>query len=518
MLKQILLKIKESLISVLPISLLVLILSFTPLFDLTGSQRLIFILASIFLVIGIALFNLGADMAMSVIGEQVGSALMKSKKLWIIALVLFFMGMLITVAEPDLSVLANQVSKFLNNWALIFAVGAGVGIFLVIAVLKIIFKKDLSAMLIFFYMMLFAITALLLERGAKNFLALSYDTGGVTTGPITVPFIMALGLGIATTIGGRGAKENSFGLVSLCSIGPIIAVLFLGFFVDLDTLNSSGSSLFDMTNYFMSEDFGEVMVQYGYTVLNTIKEVTIALGLVVGFFLIINFMFIKLPKRKMIKIAIGIGYTFLGLVLFLSAASIGFLSVGFAMGNQMATNFGPVPIIIIGFVLGLVVVLAEPAVHVLTHQVEEVTMGGVKKKTMLIALCIGVGISIGLSMIRIYFDFSILYYLIPGYIISLGLSFFVPKIYTSIAFDSGGVASGPLTSSFILPFAIGACYYFHPANLLNDAFGIVAMVAMTPLITIQILGLNSQIKLKVKRSHRLKKINSSDDEQIINFM
>ena len=188
------------------------------------------------------------------------------------------------------------------------------------------------------------------------------------------------------------------------------------------------------------------------------------------------------------------------------------------MGNQMATNYGPVPIIIIGFVLGLVVVLAEPAVHVLTHQVEEVTMGGVKKKTMLIALCIGVGISIGLSMIRIYFDFSILYYLIPGYIISLGLSFFVPKIYTSIAFDSGGVASGPLTSSFILPFAIGACSVFNVDKLLVNAFGIVAMVAMTPLITIQILGLNSQIKLKVKRSHRLKKINSSDDEQIINFM
>ena len=515
MLRELWKKVRESLVSVLPVALIVIIMSFTPLFSLTGIQIGAFIFSTFFLIIGIALFNLGADMSMSIMGDQVGSALMRTKKLWLIGLVLFFLGLLITIAEPDLSVLASQVSNVLNEWALKLGIGLGVGIFLLLAVIKIIKKNDLSMMLIFFYMMMFAVTALLLEKGVGNFLALAYDSGGVTTGPITVPFIMALGLGIASTIGGRGYKENSFGLVALCSIGPIIAVLILGLTINPDKLD--GKNMFDLSSYEMAESFGDFMASFGKSLLHTTKDVSIALGLVVAFFLIINFTLIKLPKKKLIQIGIGILYTFVGLLLFLTAATVGYLSIGFSMGRQMADN--KVAAIIFGFLLGLVVVLAEPAVHVLTKQVEEVTMGGVTKKSMLIALSIGVGVSIFLSMIRIIFNFSILYYLIPGYLISLGLSFFVPKVYTAIAFDSGGVASGPLTSSFILPFAIGVCSIVCPENLLENAFGIVAMVAMTPLITIQLLGFKSVMASKLRRMSRLKRIvTSEDDEQIINFM
>ncbi len=509
LLKLLWIKIKEALMSVLPVTLIVMILFFTPLVNLTNYELIVFFVSAFLLILGIGLFNLGADLAMQPMGEQVGSSLMKSKKIKIIVLVCFVMGLLITIAEPDLSVLASQVKEVIHPTLLIFSVGIGVGLFLVLAILKIIFKKDLSLMLMFFYMLMFALAGLVILNGNGNFLALGFDSGGVTTGPITVPFIMALGVGVAATIGGRNSSENSFGLIALCSVGPILAVFLLG-------IAMKGDIPYTDPNYEVNPNFWGGFFQ---TLGSVSKEVITALGLIVGFFLIIELIFIKLPKKKLIQIGIGIAYTFIGLVIFLTAVNIGFLPIGYKMGKAIAA-FHPAYLIVFGFVLGFVVVLAEPAVHVLNKQVEEVTNGGVTKRAMLIALAIGVGISIGLSMIRLTFDFSILYYIIPGYFISLGLSFFVPRMYTAIAFDSGGVASGPLTSSFILPFAIGACItlYDGPSKVLNDAFGIVAMVAMTPLITIQLLGFKAIFVKRVKEKTRLKKIIDADDEQIINFM
>lgn len=513
MMKQLWHKLKESLISVLPVTFMVLILSFTPLFDMNTKEMVVFIVSAVFLILGVSLFNLGADMAMSPMGEKVGTSLIKTKKIKLIVLVCFIMGLLITVAEPDLSVLANQVKSVLNGTLLIYTIGIGVGIFLVLSIIKIIFKKDLSMLLMFFYMLMFAVAAIVITNGNGRFLALAFDSGGVTTGPITVPFIMALGVGAASTIGGRDSKENSFGLIALCSIGPILVVLLLGIGINSDNLVINPDPL----DYSIAKEVGEIFANAGTKLLHTCGEVALALGLIVVSFLIIQFIFIKLPKRKLYQIFIGIAYTFVGLVLFLTSAAIGFLPIGYSIGSQLA-SVSPVVIVIFGFLLGLVVVLAEPAVHVLTKQVEEVTTGGVSKKAMLIALSVGVGISIGLSMIRIVFDFSILYYIIPGYFISLGLSFFVPKIYTAIAFDSGGVASGPLTSSFILPFAVGACVVLQPSGVLEDAFGTVAMVAMTPLITIQALGFKAVITNKVRHKKRMKMLVDADDEQIINFM
>jgi len=507
MLKKLLEKIKEAVFSVLPVTLIVIILNFTPLIELTTSDVVTFIICAIFLILGIALFSLGAEIAMQPMGESVGSSLMRTNKIKIVVVVCFIMGLLITIAEPDLSVLASQVKAVVNEWVLIVSIGVGVGLFLVFAVLKIIFKKDLSFLLLFFYLVMFAITSIVIIRGNGDFLALSFDSGGVTTGPITVPFIMSLGVGVAATVGGRGAKENSFGLIALCSIGPIIAILILG-------IGMSGAINYQTPTYSLPVD---IMPYVFNTLWSMTKEVFLSLILIVVVFFIIQFIYIKLPKKKLVKILIGISYTFVGLIIFLTAVNVGFMPVGFKIGSDLSSN--PALAVILGFVLGMVVVLAEPAVHVLTKQVEEITTGGVSKKSMLIALSIGVGISIGLSVIRIIFDFSILYYIIPGYIISLGLSFFVPKMYTAIAFDSGGVASGPLTSSFILPFAIGACLSLNgDAAILRDGFGIVAMVAMTPLITIQLLGFKNIITLKIKSKNRMRKILDASDEQIINFM
>ncbi|MCR5787031.1 MAG: DUF1538 domain-containing protein [Acholeplasmatales bacterium] len=519
--KRLLAKFKEGSLSVLPISILVLILAATPLINLTSQEIITFILCSILLIIGIALFNLGADLGIEPMGEQVGSTLIKTKRMKLILFVCFVLGVLITVAEPDLSVLANQLKDAIpslgfipGNMVLIIAIGLGVGIFIVIGVLKIITKKDLSMILLYFYMMLYALATILIFSGNGKFISISFDSGGVTTGPVTVPFIMALGVGFSSAIGGRDARENSFGLISLSSIGPIIAVVLLGLTIkasDIDVLAFNyNHNVAD--SYVLNITASEV----AYLIGINLRNIFIALALVFLFFLVIDLIFIKLPKKNIKIMIFGLLYALVGLTMFLTSAELGFLPIGFKIGTELAKN--PVALIITGFIIGMFTVLAEPAVHVLTNQVDEITLGAISKKTLLIALSIGVGISLSLSMIRIRYNFSLLYYVIPGYLISFGLSFFVPHIYTSIAFDSGGVASGPLTTSFILPIAIGACTLLCPDNIFENGYGIVAMVAMTPLITIQLLGFRSVALKKIEKTRRLKNIErSKDDDILINF-
>ncbi len=507
--KSLLSKLKESVISVMPVAIIVLILCLTPVVDASAREIVTFLVSAIFLVLGIGLFNLGADLAMTPMGEHIGSGLTKSRNLPLLLLVSFVMGLLITVAEPDLSVLAGQVSAVMNRTVLIVVVGVGVGLFLLLAIIKVVFKKNLSTLLMFFYLVLFALCAIMIENGKGMFLPLAFDSGGVTTGPITVPFIMALGVGVASTVGGRKSQENSFGLIALCSIGPMIAVFILSLFM-------KGELTYKIPPYSIADDIG---AQLASTLGSNAVDVIIALALIVAFFLILQFTVLKLPKRRILQIGIGIIYTFIGLLIFFTSVNMGFMPIGFKLGKALASFSKPL-LVVFSFVMGFVVVLAEPAVHVLNNQVEQITDGAVKKRSMLLALSLGVGLSIGLSVIRIVFDFSLLYYLIPGYIISLGLSFFVPKIYTAIAFDSGGVASGPLTASFILPFAMGACSVLvgSGSEVLELAFGIVAMVAMTPLITIQILGFRAIAAAKVKEKISMKRIVDADDEQIIEFM
>jgi len=508
MLKVLLIKLKEAFISVFPVAAIVYILNMTPLVNFSVTELIVFSICTLLLIIGIGLFNLGADTAMTPMGEHIGAGLSRSKNIIILLVVCFAMGVLITIAEPDLTVLAAQVKDMISESLLIFTVGIGVGLFLVIAVLKIITRRPLPMILIFFYMLLFALVALVAINEKQEFLALGFDSGGVTTGPITVPFIMALGVGIATTLGGKDVGENSFGLIAMCSVGPILAVIMLG-------LASSGEISYSIPEYSIEAHLDGAILK---TVLVKIKEVAIALGLIVAFFSVLQLIYLRLPRKKILQIAIGIGFTFIGLVIFLSAVEIGFMPLGYKIGEQLSSNARNL-LPLFGLILGTVVVLAEPAVHVLNKQVEEITDRAVSKTSMSIALSVGVGLSICLSMLRIIYDFSILYYLIPGYIISLGLSFFVPGLYSAIAFDSGGVASGPLTSTFILPFAVGACFVLQgEAKVMTDAFGIVAMVAMTPLITIQLLGFRAIVTRTVKNRIAMKRILNSDDEQIINFL
>ena len=501
-------KILEALISALPITAIVYILALSPWFNFTTAELISFTVGAVLLVIGIGLFNMGADLAMTPMGTHVGAGLSRQKKLLLLLSVCFVLGMLITIAEPDLQVLAKQVSAVMNGTVLIYAVGIGVGAFLMVAILRIVFRKALSYILMLFYMLMFALALMLVVNGNESLMPLAFDSGGVTTGPITVPFIMALGVGISNVLGDRHSQENSFGLVSLCSIGPVLAVLVLGIF--------SGSDLsYEVPDYGVDSN---ILARFLKTANHTAKEVALALGLIVVFFLICQFIFLKLPRKRLLKIGLGVIFTYVGLVLFLTGVNVGFMPIGYKLGFELA-KVNQWVLVGLGLLMGVLVVLAEPAIHVLNQQVEDVTGGYVSKKSMMLGLCIGVGASIALSVIRIIFDFSIVYYVIPGYFLSLALSLFVPPVYTAIAFDSGGVASGPMTSGFILPFATGVCVCLQgEAAVLRDAFGVVALVAMTPLITIQLLGFRAIVSEKIAERRAMKRILGADDQQIINFM
>ena len=501
-------KIKEALVSALPITLIVYVLSLLPWFNFTGAELVTFTISAVLLVLGIGFFNLGADLAMTPMGTQVGAGLSRQRKLWLLLLVSFALGLLITVAEPDLQVLANMVKAVMNGTVLTYAVGIGVGAFLIIAILRIVFHRRLSNILMLFYMLLFALALMLAVGDKLDFLPMAFDSGGVTTGPITVPFIMALGVGISGVLGDKHSRENSFGLVALCSVGPILAVLTLG-------ILSRNQLTYTVPDYAVSSD---ILSGFLHTAGHTAKEVAIALGLIVAFFLICQIFFLRLNKRQLLRIAVGVLFTYVGLVIFLTSVNVGFMPIGYKLGMSLAT-MNKWLVVGLGLLMGILVVLAEPAIHVLNAQVEAITGGYVTKSSMMTGLCIGVGAAIALSVLRIIFDFSLVYYIIPGYFISLALSLFVPPVYTAIAFDSGGVASGPMTSGFILPFAVGVCVGTQGAEaVLRDAFGVVAMVAMIPLITIQLLGFRAIVSSRVRERRAMKRILDADDQQIINFM
>ena len=506
--KELLSKIREALISALPITAIVYLMSLTPWFNFTAVELITFTIGAVMLILGIGLFNLGADLAMTPMGTTVGSGLSKQRKLGLLLGVCFVLGMLITIAEPDLQVLATQVSAVMNGTVLVYAVGLGVGGFLVFAVLRIVFRKPLGNLLTLFYMLLFAMALMLVVQGNESLLPLAFDSGGVTTGPITVPFIMALGVGVSTILGDKKSQDNSFGLVALCSVGPVLAVLVLGLF-------STNDLNYSVPDYKVSSD---ILGSFLHSLAHTAREVATALGMIVAFFAVCQITFLHLSKKRLLRIAIGVLFTYVGLVIFLSGVNVGFMPIGYKIGFELA-KINKNVLVVLGLVMGVLVVLAEPAIHVLNQQVEDVTGGAITRRAMITGLCVGVGSAIALSVIRIIFDFSLVYYVIPGYFISLALSLFVPRVYTAIAFDSGGVASGPMTSGFILPFATGVCVSLQgEAAVLRDAFGVVALVAMAPLITIQLLGFRAIIVEKIAEHRAMKRILDADDQQIINFM
>ena len=483
--KNLLEKLKESLGAVLPIIGIVLVLCFS-IAPIPNSVLMTFVVGAVLLIIGMMFFTLGAEMAMTPMGERIGTKLTNTRKISVVIVLCFILGFIITISEPDLQVLAEQVPS-IPNYTLIIAVATGVGIFLVAAVLRMLFGIPLAHMLLILYPIIFILASIV----PQDFLTVAFDSGGVTTGPMTVPFIMALGIGFSAVRSDKHAENDSFGLVALCSVGPILAVLLLGL------LYHPGESGYEQTMIVKTDNSVEMwqLFQEGHPYY--MKEMLISLLPIILFFFIFQIVSLHLHKKTLVKIIIGIIYTYIGLVLFLTGVNVGFMPAGNYLGQVIAGLSYPWIIVPIGMLIGYFIVKAEPAVYVLTEQVEELTSGAISAKAMGMSLSIGVAFSLGLAMVRVLTGISILWFLLPGYAVALGLTFFVPKIFTAIAFDSGGVASGPMTATFLLPFSMGACEALG-GNVVTDAFGVVAMVAMTPLITIQILGLIYQIQEQMK--------------------
>ena len=499
-------KLAETLKAVLPILAIVLLLCFT-IAPIPPSILLTFLVGAFLLTVGMIFFNVGVEMSMTPMGERVGTIMTKTKKVIMVILISFVMGLVITISEPDLQVLAQQVPS-IPNMVLIMAVAIGVGAFLVVALLRMLIGVALSYLLVGFYIVVFILAAFV----PGDFLAIAFDSGGVTTGPMTVPFIMAFGIGVSAIRSDKHASNDSFGLVALCSIGPILAVLILGL------LFNPGSAEAVSESIPVIENTVDLWKLFSHGLPEYMEEMAVSLLPIILIFAVFQLVTRDINKKSLIKIGVGLVYTYVGLVLFLTGANVGFMPAGNYLGQTIAGLSYAWIIVPIGVIIGYFIVKAEPAVFVLTKQVEELTSGAISAKAMGTSLSIGVAASVGLAMIRVLTGISIMWFLIPGYFVALVLSFFVPKLFTAIAFDSGGVASGPMTATFLLPFAMGACVAIG-GNLITDAFGIVAMVAMTPLITIQIMGM--VFKLKERKLHKqtvhAEIAQTADDMEILEF-
>lgn len=474
-------KVRESLSSVLPVSLIVLALALT-ICPLPNSVFLSFLFGAFLMVFGMGLFTLGVDLSMTPMGEYVGTNMTRSRKIWLICLLSFLVGTMITVSEPDLQVLAANVPS-IDTTTFILTVAIGVGIFLVLAILRSVFAVKLRHLLFVSYGIIFLLAAFV----SPDFWAVAFDAGGVTTGPMTVPFIMAMGVGIAAITAEKAGGSDSFGLMALCSAGPIIAILILGLIYRVSAGDYVPEAL---ASFETSRGFG---LHFLSAVPGQMLEVAKGLLPIVIFFFLYQAITRPLGKESIYKLLIGVAYTYAGIVLFLTGVNTGFLPVGRYIGETLGAASYAWLLIPLGMLLGYFIVAAEPAVHVLEKQVEDATDGAIPSKMLKTAISIGVALAVGIAMLRVLTGISVMWFVGVGYALSLSLSFFVPEVFTSIAFDSGGVASGAMSSAFLMPLAVGASYA-RGGNIMTDAFGVIAMVAMFPPITIQVLGVVYRFK------------------------
>lgn len=474
-------KFKEVLFSVLPIVAIVLILNFSiaPLEDVLIYR---FLIGSIFVIFGLTVFLLGVDIGITPLGEHTGLAITKTNRL---TTVLFFglvLGFFISVAEPGLMVLANQVnlitSGYISGFMILTVVSIGLAVMLSLGFLRMYYNVPLYKVLAVLYFIVFNL-ALFTSR---ELLAVAFDASGATTGILAVPFILSLSVGISKLKkDSKASEKDSFGLVAMASIGAIIAVLLLDILSKNTYYGNISLNEIDTVNVISA------FMSFFYDV---IKEAFLAISPLAGILIFFQIFFFKFKRKTLRKIFTGIIFTFVGLILFLIGVNAGFMDIGIMLGQILVALDNKLYIITVGFVLGSLTILAEPAVYVLTHQIEEVTSGYVKRKAVLVSLSFGVGLAVALSIIRVLnANIQLWHYLLPGYVICIGLMFVSPKLFVGIAFDAGGVATGPMTATFILAFIQGAAYAYDVADLLIDGFGMIAMVAMIPIITLQILGI-----------------------------
>ncbi len=485
----ILAKFKETMLAVLPITAIVLILNFT-LTPIETPLIIRFLIGAVLIILGLTIFLFGVDIGITPIGNSVGTSVAKSNKLKIVIAAGLIFGFIVTIAEPDLHILAQQIDQVTSGLiaknVLVLTVSVGTAIMVCLGLVRIV--KNLALYKVLF--VLYFIILIFSFFSSNEFLAVAFDASGATTGALTVPFILSLATGVAhLKKDSLSSEKDSFGLVAIASTGAILSVLIMNVITKPDKISGVAD---------IPEEISSAIIAPFIKKLPTVAfEVLIALTPILLIFILLKKNLFKLSKTEIRKILYGMLFTFIGLTLFLTGVNAGFMDVGRAVGFLLASRSNSFFLLLVALVLGMVTILAEPAVHVLTHQVEDVTSGYIKKKVVLVAMSAGVALAVVLSIIRIIVPgVQLWHYLLPGYIIAVAMSFIVPKLFVGIAFDSGGVASGPMTATFILAFAQGAAEATAGADVLIDGFGVIAMVAMTPLIALQCLGLIYHIKSK----------------------
>lgn len=478
MLKSFASKLRESFFLIFPITIAICVIALC--FGINDiNVFLVLSVSAILLILGMSLFLIGADTSMSELGQNIGATLSKSKKIWLMVLLSFAMGFVITFAEPDLMVLATQVKNFStlsSVWLFILVVSLGVGMFLMLAILKLLFKWKLSTILIISYALIFILSFFV----PQQFMPLSFDSGSVTTGPISVPFLVSFGLGLSAVRGGNN-QDDSFGLIALCSTGPILSVMILSMFLGQNPSTGVGDTI--VANAITMQNFGQSFLHY-------IKDVAIVIAPLIIIFLLFQIFAFKFPKQQVKRTIVGFILTYVGVVLFLTGIECGYMNLGLLLGetiSNLSNNWISLPI---GLVLGALAILAEPALQVLKKRVEDITGGVIKQKVILISMSVGVACAVSFAVLQALLGFNLLFVLLPVYIICLSLAVYNTKLFTAVAFDSGGVATGAMAVSFILPFVTGLS-----AENANG-FGTVGLIAAFPILTMQILGMIYKIMLK----------------------
>ena len=488
--------IKETFLSSLPLAIIMIIMCVfvAPMNDPLNYIKLT--IGYISVVLGQSLFLVGLDTSILPIGKMVGGSLIKLKKTVFIIFFGVLFGLLATVAEPALSVLARQVHMIMNIvdvTVFIWVMGAGIGVFVGFALFRII--KDFNIRIVF--LLLYAIIFITVIFVPNEFIALAFDGSGATTGDVSVPFILVLGLGISATMSKHKTNDESFGIIGLASVGPILAVFLYG--IILRIIHGGAIPAADMYDPGTAESLGSILV-------GNLSDVALALLPIVILFLPFQFFFIKLPKKELLKILLGTIPVYLGLLIFLSGIDFGFAFAGKYIGEIFFQASRPEwskwLLLGVGFILGAAITLSEPAVTVLGDQLEEITNGHIKNLTIRITLAIGIGFASLLSMLKILTQVNILYFLIPLYVIALIMMRFTPKLFVGLAFDSGGVTGGALTSAFLTPLTLGVAQVVAEEagptaqSVLTNGFGIIAFISVTPLIAVQTLGIIYELKSK----------------------
>lgn len=482
-------KIKEMFVAVFPITAIILLLNFTVI-PLGGETIGKFIVGTLSVIIGLSLFLFGVEMGIEPIGSHIGESIVRKGKTTVFIISGFVLGFLITVAEPDVAIYAGQVGDMtagvMKKGELIIGISLGIGVMLAIGLVRIFYDISLKILIPVFYGIVF-LTALL---APEEMLGIPFDASGATTGSMTVPFMLALGIGVSSMKTNKNSENDSFGLTACVSIGPILSVLIMTILASGKKVEMVSETVKNMTDKGILTAFLKEVPHISY-------EVALSLLPIVMIFVILQKVSIKLKKDSFKRILKGIAYTFLGLVLFLTGVNAGFSDAGRKLGEYIAVSNYSWLIIPVGFILGMSVILAEPAVHVLCSEVEEVTGGYIKKPVILFTMAIGVAVAVALSMIRILTPgVELWHYLLVGYIFAIILMFLVPDIFVGMSFDSGGVASGPMSVTFLLAFAQGVAISSESADVLKEGFGIISVIALAPIITMEILGLIYKIKLK----------------------